>query len=32
MIQLEDSDNKRFDGVEDHNAVYYYKAIEKLLA
>ena len=30
-IHLEDEDDKRFDGVEDHNAVYYYKAIEKLL-
>lgn len=30
-IQLEDADNKKFDGVEDHNAVYYYKAVEKLL-
>jgi predicted lipase len=31
-IQLEDTDDKRFDGVEDYNAAYYYKAIEKLLA
>ena len=31
MIHLEDADDKRFDGVEDHNAVYYYNAIEKLL-
>ena len=30
-IHLEDEDDKRFDGVEDHNAVYYYNAIEKLL-
>jgi predicted lipase len=32
MIHLHDEDDKRFDGVEDHNAVYYYNAIEKLLA
>jgi predicted lipase len=31
MIHLHDEDDKRFDGVEDHNAVYYYNAIEKLL-
>ena len=31
QIHLEDIDNKKFDGVEDHNAVYYYNAIEKLL-
>jgi predicted lipase len=31
QIHLEDNDDKRFDGVEDHNAVYYYNAIEKLL-
>jgi len=30
-IHLEDINDKRFDGVEDHNAVYYYNAIEKLL-
>ena len=32
MIHLHDEDDKRFDGVEDHNAVYYYNAIEKLLS
>jgi predicted lipase len=31
-IQLEDDDDKRFDGIEDHNAVYYYKALEKLFS
>lgn len=30
-IQLEDTDDRKFDGVEDHNAVYYYKAVKKLL-
>ena len=32
MIHLHDEDDKRFDGVEDHNAFYYYNAIEKLLS
>lgn len=32
MIHLHDEDDKRFDGVEDHNPAYYYKAIEKLLS